>query len=146
MGYQHTASCRFRVASWEESVVVDIDGDGTRAGEAYYPTRGFSRAAVAYTYTGDVEGSSTLAYVIAYRPGDAPTLGLEHLTGSVNGHQGSLVLVHTGAHDAEGVREHLEILPGMGTGALQGITGEAELRLAGHSGDGYELVLHYDLG
>jgi hypothetical protein len=145
MGYPHTATCRFRVAAWEESVVVDIDDAGTRAGETYYPTRGFSRAAVAYTYSGDVEGTSTLGYLIAYRPGGAPTFGIEHLIGSVNGHEGSLVLLHTGDHDADGVREHLEILPGMGTGALAGITGEAELTLSGHSDDGYELVLHYDL-
>ena len=147
MGYAHTATCRFNVASWEESVVVDIDGEaeGARAGTAYYPRRGFSQASVAYTYTGDIEGTSTVGYLIAYRPGDAPTFGMEQVTGAVNGQEGSFVLLHTGKHDAEGVYEHLEIVPGMGTGGLEGITGEAELKLVGHSDDGYELVLHYDL-
>lgn len=145
MGYAHTASCRFTVGSWSEDVVVDIDGDGTRAGETYYPNRGFSRASVSFTYSGELEGTSTLSYLIAYRPGDAPTFGIEQVTGAVNGHEGSFVLLHTGRHDAEAVTEHLEVLPGMGTGGLEGLTGEAELRLAGQSDDGYELVLHYDL-
>jgi hypothetical protein len=33
----------------------------------------------------------------------------------------------------------------MGTGELADLRGEAELTLAGHSDDGYELVLSYDL-
>jgi hypothetical protein len=40
----------------------------------------------------------------------------------------------------------LEVVPGMGTGGLEGLRGEAELRIAGHSDHGYELVLSYDLG
>jgi hypothetical protein len=145
MGYAHTATCRFTVASWDEDVLVDIDGEGTRNGDMYYPKRGFSRATVRYEYAGAMEGTSTLGYLIAYRPGDAPGLGIEQFTGSVDGHEGSFVMLHTGTHDAEGVSEHLEVLSGMGTGGLEGLTGEAELRLAGHSDDGYELVLHYDL-
>ena len=40
---------------------------------------------------------------------------------------------------------HVEVVPGMGTGGLEGLRGEAELKIAGHSDDGYELVLSYDL-
>ena len=40
----------------------------------------------------------------------------------------------------------LEVVPGMGSGALESLRGEAELRIAGHADDGYELVLSYDLG
>ena len=43
-----------------ESTYVDIDGEGTKAGENYYPKRGLSRAEVSYTYTGEIEGTSTL--------------------------------------------------------------------------------------
>jgi hypothetical protein len=34
----------------------------------------------------------------------------------------------------------------MGTGGLETLTGEAELTTGGHSVDGYELVLSYDIG
>jgi hypothetical protein len=145
MSYAKKATCRFDVASWTEEAYVDIDGEGTTAGETYYPRRGLSHAQVGYTYTGDVEGSSTLAYLIAYKPGGAPVLGLEQFTGSIGGQEGSCVFRHTGGQDAGSVTAHVEVVPGLGTGGLEGLRGEAELRIAGHSEDGYELVLSYDL-
>jgi len=56
------------------------------------------------------------------------------------------VLRHLGEQDAGSVRARLEVVPGMGTGALENLRGEADLVISGHSEDGYELVLHYDLG
>ena len=86
MTYTKKATCRFDVKSWTEQAYVDIDeGEGTTAGETYYPRRGLTDAEVGYTYTGDVEGTSTLHYLIAYKADAAPVLGLEpvsytHLT------------------------------------------------------------------
>jgi hypothetical protein len=34
----------------------------------------------------------------------------------------------------------------MGTGGLETLAGEAELAIAGHSEDGYDLVLSYEIG
>lgn len=145
MTHAHTITGRFDVASWAEEVVVDIDGDATERNGIRYPRRGFSRADVGYTYTGAIEGSSTIAYLISYRPGSAPMAGFERFEGSIDGHDGSLVLQHTGDHDAEGVRARLTIVEGMGTGGLEKMTGEAAVVLAGHSDDGYEITLSYDL-
>ena len=146
MSYAHEAISRFDVASWSEQVYVDIDpGEGTTAGETYYPRRGLTRAEVGYTYRGDLEGSSTLTYLIAYKADAAPVLGLEQFTGSVGGQEGTCVLRHTGTQDAGSVSARLEVVPGMGTGGLEGLRGEAELTIAGHSDDGYEIVLRYDL-
>lgn len=144
--YSHKAVSRFTVASWDEKVLTDIDGEGTTYGEVYYPRRGISHAEVGYTYTGDLEGTSTMAYLLGYRGGDDLVLGLERFTGSVDGHEGSCVFRHTGTHDSASVRARLEVVPGMGTGGLENLRGEAELTIAGHSEEGYELVLHYDLG
>jgi Protein of unknown function (DUF3224) len=146
MSYAHTATCKFTVASWSETAYVDIDGEGTRVGELYYPKRGLSRAEVSYSYRGDVEGTGTLVYLIAYKADAAPVLGLEQFTGSVGGHEGSCVFRHVGSQDAGSVSARLEVVPGMGTGGLETLVGEAELAIAGHSDDGYELVLSYDLG
>jgi hypothetical protein len=55
------------------------------------------------------------------------------------------VFRHVGSQDAGSVTAHLEVVPGMGTGGLQGLRGEAELRIAEHAEDGYQLVLSYDL-
>ena len=147
MSYSQKATCRFEVTSWKEEAYVDIDeGEGTTAGEMYYPKRGLTSARVEYAYRGDVEGTSTLTYLIAYKADAAPVLGLERFTGSVDGHEGSCVFQHVGSQDGGSVSAHLEVVPGMGTGGLEGLRGEAELRIAGHSEDGYELVLSYDLG
>jgi hypothetical protein len=146
MSYSHTATCKFQVASWSESTYVDIDGEGTKVGETYYPRRGLSKAEVGYSYAGDVEGTSTLVYLIAYKADAAPVLGLERFTGSIGGHEGSCVFRHVRSQDAGSVSARLEVVPGMGTGGLETLVGEAELAIGGHSDDGYELVLSYDLG
>jgi hypothetical protein len=145
MSYAHTATCKFQVASWSESTYVDIDGEGTTAGGTYYPKRGLSRAEVSSSYTGELEGTSTLVYLIAYKAGAAPVFGLERLTGSIGGREGSCVFRHVGSQDAGSVSARLEVVPGMGTGELAGLAGEAELTVAGHSDDGYDLVLSYDI-
>jgi Protein of unknown function (DUF3224) len=145
MSYPRTATCKFKVASWSESVYADVDGEGTTSGGTYYPKRGLSKAEVGYTYTGDIEGTSTLVYLIAYKADAAPVLGLERFTGSIGGHEGSCVFRHVGSQDAGSVSARVEVVPGMGTGGLEGLVGEAELAIGGHSDDGYELVLAYDL-
>lgn len=145
MSYSNEAKCRFAVTAWSEAPYADIDGEGTTAGDAYYPTRGLTQARVDYTYSGDVEGTSTLAYLIAYMHDAAPVLGLERFEGRIGGHDGSCVLRHVGTQDAGSVTAHLEVVPGMGTGGLESLRGEADLRIAGHSDEGYELVLAYDI-
>lgn len=144
--FSRQATCRFTVSSWEEHLVSDIDGAGTTYGDVYYPQRGISRSDVEYAYSGDVHGTSRMTYLLGYRGGDDLVLGLERFTGSVDGREGSCVLQHTGAHNTSGVRAHVRVVEGMGTGELADLRGEAELVIAGHSEDGYELVLHYDLG
>ncbi|HEY8720954.1 DUF3224 domain-containing protein [Pengzhenrongella sp.] len=99
-----------------------------------------------YTYSGEVEGTSTLVYLIAYKADAAPVLGLEQFTGTIGGQDGTCVLRQLGSQDAGSVSAHLEVVPGMGTGGLESLTGEAELVIANHCDDGYDLVLHYDLG
>lgn len=146
MSYSHTATCKFQVASWSESAYVDIDGEGTKVGELYYPKRGLSKAEVTYSYAGEVEGTGRLVYLIAYKADAAPVLGLEQFTGSIGGHEGSCVFRHVGSQDAGSVSARLEVVPGMGTGGLEGLVGEAELAIGGRSDDGYNLVLSYDLG
>lgn len=145
MSRAHTTSGRFTVASWEEKVVVDIDGTGTEINGVTYPTRGFSRAVATYSYTGGIEGSGHVAYLISYVPGFAPVTGFERFEGSIDGHEGSLVLQHVGDHDAEAVRATVHVVEGLGTGGLAGVTGEATIELAGHSDDGYDITFTYDV-
>jgi Protein of unknown function (DUF3224) len=146
MTYSHKASATFDVAGWTEQLVTDIDGDGITAGDHYYPHRGVTRAEVRYSYTGDIEGSGTLVYLIAYKADAAPVLGLERFEGSIDGHEGSCVFRHVGSQDKGSVSARIEVVPGMGTGGLEGLRGEADLAISGHSDEGYPLVLAYDIG
>jgi hypothetical protein len=146
MTYQHKAAARFNVTAWSEHLVVDIDGEGTKAGDAYYPNRGITRAEVQYTYTGEIEGTSTLTYLIAYKADAAPILCFERFEGSIAGHEGTCVFQHTGSQDKTSVSAHLQVVPGMGTGGLETLRGEADVSIAGHSDNGYELALTYSLG
>lgn len=145
MTYGNEAKCTFTVTGWSEAAFVDIDAEGTTIGDAYYPSRGLSRADVTYTYVGDVEGTSTVAYLISYKEGAAPVIGFERFVGSIGGHDGSCVLRHAGTHTGEGVEADVEVVPGMGTGGLADLRGESALRIVGHSDAGYELVLAYDV-
>jgi hypothetical protein len=145
MSRSHTTSAKFTVKSWDEKVIVDIDGESTEINGVRYPRRGFSRADTTYAYAGDIEGTGTVAYLISYVPGFAPTSGFERFEGSIDGHDGSLVFQHLGDHDEQAVRATLTIVEGMGTGGLEGMRGEATVELAGHSDDGYDITLSYDL-
>lgn len=145
MSHEHKAAGRFNVSAWSEHLVADIDGEGTTAGDAYYPNRGLTRAEVQYTYEGEIEGTSTLTYLIAYKADAAPILCFERFEGSIAGHEGTCVFQHTGHQDKTSVSAHLQVVPGMGTGGLETLRGEAEVTIAGHSDTGYELTLIYEL-
>lgn len=142
----HTATGRFQVTAWDERTLATSDDETVEISGTTCPARGFSRADVTYAYSGDVEGTGLVAYLIAYRAGaTAPTTGFQQFTGSIDGHDGSLVLQHVGEHDAGSVRERLEIVEGLGTGGLAGMTGHATVEIAGHSDDGYPVTVHYRL-
>ncbi|NMM91693.1 hypothetical protein B2J88_46675 [Rhodococcus sp. SRB_17] len=146
MNFSQSAQAKFSIASWSESLVTDIDGTGTTAGGAYYPQRGVTQAAVSYSYTGDLEGTSTLVYLIAYKADAAPVLGLERFEGSIGGHEGTCVFQHIGSQDQGAVSARVEVVPGMGTGGLVDLRGVADLSIAGHSDGGYPFVLSYEIG
>ncbi|MGH3681524.1 MAG: DUF3224 domain-containing protein [Natronosporangium sp.] len=85
-------------------------------------------------------------YLIAYKGDAAPVLGLERFEGSIAGHEGTCVFKQVGSQDQGAVSVRLEVVPGMGTGGLEQLRGEAELSIGGHSDDGYPLVLSFAVG
>lgn len=142
----HSVTATFQVISWNEEKIYTTDDRTVEISGVTYPARGFSRADVAYSYQGDVTGTGTLAYLLTYIEGaDAPTAGFEAFEGSIDGHEGSLVLRHNGFHNATGVHETVEIVEGLGTGGLAAMRGHAEIDLAGHSDDGYPITFHYTM-
>lgn len=77
---------KFEITGWDEHPFDE--GDGTAK---------LTEATVSKSYTGDVEGSSTTKWLMAYAPdGTATFVGIERITGAVGGRTGTLVLQHIG--------------------------------------------------
>jgi Protein of unknown function (DUF3224) len=108
------AKSTFEVKSWDENTLSEVD-----QGQAK-----ITRASVAFTYKGDVEGESAMEYLMVYgADGSATVIGIERITGKLEGKAGSFVLEHHGGY-ADGVaKAEFTIVDGSGTGALGGISG-----------------------
>ena len=117
----------FRSTRWEETELV--------AGEPR-----LTRASCDQTYTGDLTGSSTLEYLMAYRAGGAATfVGMERIDAIVAGRRGTFALRHVGTFEDGVARMALEIVEGSGTGELVGLSGGGEFE-SPHA-ESYEVTL-----
>ena len=102
---RHTEA-RFEIASWDETPFEGGD-DATKLTEAL----------VAKRYEGDIEGTSTTKWLLAYAPDkSALFVGVEYITGTIGGKKGSIVLLHDG-----------EYRDGVATAALRVASGTNEL-------------------
>ena len=78
---------RFQIGSWDETPFED-GNEATKLTEALVSKR----------YEGDIKGTSTTKWLLAYAPDkSALYVGVEHITGTIGGRQGSLVVLHDGA-------------------------------------------------
>jgi hypothetical protein len=125
------ASATFELKSWQEKPVQELDGGGK-----------LTRASIVKAYQGDLEGSATLEYVMFYRAdGTADFVGLEHVVGRIAGKSGSFVLRHIGTFEGGKATVSCSVVPGSGTGDLQGFCGNAGFAV-GHQ-DRYPITLDY---
>jgi hypothetical protein len=102
-----------------------------------------SRVHISRTFTGDLEGSSTAELMIAKSEGGGGYVGHDRVSGTLQGKSGGFVFQHTGVMGPEGVTNTGLIVPGTGTGELDGITGEGTM-LADEDGN-HTLTLAYEL-
>lgn len=144
--HPHTVTGSFAVASWDETKIYAVDDETVEISGVEYPARGFNRADVGYTYSGDISGTGQLTYLLGYIKGsDSPTVGFEAFSGSIDGHEGTLVFAHNGFHNEGGVHERLDIVVGLGTGGLAEMSGHAEIDIVGQH-ESYDITLHYTMG
>jgi hypothetical protein len=100
-----------------------------------------SEALLSKTFTGDVEGTSTVRMLAAQTPveGSAAYVALERITGSLHGRKGTFVLLHAATYqDARWL-----IVDDSGTGELAGLTGTAVLTR--HDDGSHTIALDYEL-
>jgi hypothetical protein len=107
---------RFEIASWDETPFEDSD-DTTKLTEALVSKR----------YDGDVNGTSTTKWLMAYAPDkSALFVGVEHITGTIGGKKGGIVLLHDGEY-RDGVAS-AELRVASGTDELADVAGTGKFR------------------
>ena len=130
---KHVANARFAIKSWDEKPYSEGEG---------LPK--LTRAAVTKTFTGDIAGEGHVEYLMMYRSdGSATFIGFERIVGSLAGRAGSFVLQRTGAFESGLAKESYAVVPGSGTGELQGLRGEGTTAV-GH-GMEHPFTLNYEL-
>ena len=126
------AKAKFKIVSWEEEPYDEQDS-GPK----------LTRAQVRQSFSGDLVGTGNLIYLMAHASETQATfVGFERVVGSLGGRSGSFVLQHTGAFDGEKATSEWEMLPGSGTGDLEGLVGSGGFS-AGHAAE-HEMTFEYD--
>ena len=111
---KQNASARFAIKSWDEKPYSEGQD---------LPK--LTRASVAKTYSGDIDGEAHVEYLMMYRSdGSATFVGIERVIGRVAGKAGSFVLQRTGVFEGGLAKEVYSVIPGSATGELKGLKGE----------------------
>ena len=128
-----SANARFAIKSWDEKPYSEGQD---------LPK--LTRSSVMKTFTGDIEGEGRVEYLMMYRSdGSATFVGLERVVGRIGGKTGTFVLQRTGVFENGQAKESYSVVPGSGTGELQGLRGEGSTAV-GH-GMEHPFTLDYDL-
>jgi hypothetical protein len=125
------ASGRIEVKTYEPQAYEEVDG-GPNLVEIH----------VTETFSGDIEGDGVVRFLQAVRDdGSASFVGIERVTGSIAGRQGSFLLQDAGTLEGNTVKGDWFVIPGSGTGDLAGLRGEGgfEAELGQHA----EITLDY---
>lgn len=106
----------FQIGTWDETPFEDGD-ESTKLTEAL----------VAKRYDGDIKGTSTTKWLLAYAPDQSALfVGIEHIEGTIGGHSGGLVLMHDGFYRG-GVASG-DVRVASGTGELANAAGSGKFR------------------
>jgi hypothetical protein len=127
-----SANARFAIQSWDEKPYSAAEGEPR-----------LTRARVTKTYTGDIEAQAEVEYLMMYRAdGSAAFVGLERLAGRIGDRTGTFVLQRIGAFESGEAKESYHVIPGSGTGELQGLRGDGSSSV-GH-GMEHPFALNYE--
>jgi hypothetical protein len=127
------ATGTFKIQGWDEKPYAEIEGG-----------RKLTKASVKQAFAGDLEGEGSVEWLMCYRPDEtAAFVGLQRIVGQIDGRSGSFVLLQTeGTFDGKEATGRLSVVPGAGTGELEGLRGRGEFS-APHGGEP-SISLEYD--
>jgi Protein of unknown function (DUF3224) len=107
------ASGTFKIIAWNEKPYAELENGGK-----------LTRASVELAYTGGIEGTSTIEYLMAYRNDEwAAFVGQERITGAIAGSKGSFLIQHRGTFESGVARSTWTVVPSSGTESLRSIVG-----------------------
>ncbi|MBO0685164.1 MAG: DUF3224 domain-containing protein [Candidatus Dormibacteraeota bacterium] len=114
------ATGKIEVKTWDERSYSEVEGGPTLV-----------RVAVTESFTGDIEGDGDVTFLQVVRPdGSASFVGVERVTGRVGGRSGTFVLQDEGTLEGGVVKGTWFVVPGSGTGELQGLQGQGGFEAA----------------
>jgi hypothetical protein len=119
------ATGTFKIKGWDEKPYAELEGG-----------RKLTQASVKQSFAGDIEGDGAVEWLMSYRPDQtADFVGLQRIVGQLGGRSGSFVLAQTdGTFDGTVAKGRLSVVPGSGTGELEGLRGRGEFS-APHGGE-----------
>jgi uncharacterized protein DUF3224 len=124
-----TITASFEITGWDETTY-----DEPAAGPK------LARATVRKRFSGELEGTSVAELLTAVGERGSGYLASERVDGALNGLRGTFVIQHGGIGDETGRHAFGRIVPGSGTGELEGIGGDATFA---HDTQGARLMLSF---
>jgi Protein of unknown function (DUF3224) len=120
---------KFTVESGGEDAYEALDGDVR-----------LTHAQGTQSFKGDIKGDGAVHWLMLYR-GDktAQFVGLQRISGTIGGRRGTVVMAAEGVHDGKGSKIKLRVVPGSGSGGLEGLSGTGKLENPGGKTGTYEL-------
>ena len=112
----------FNYTSWDENPYAET-GEGGK----------LTRASVKQTFAGDLEGEGSVEWHF---------VGLQHVVGRLAGRSGEFVLETSGTFDGKTAEAEWTVIPGTGTGELEGLRGSGGF--SAQHGPEAAITLDYD--
>ncbi|RZT83796.1 uncharacterized protein DUF3224 [Pseudonocardia sediminis] len=110
----------FTLPTWDEDPYAEIPADG--GAERYVRVRNTKE------FTGGLTGTGVADLLQVLLPsGAAAYVGIERVEATVDGRRGTFVLMHAAAGDSTGGSMSVTVVPGSGTGDLDGLRGEMQI-------------------
>ncbi|MBE0364575.1 hypothetical protein PULV_a2295 [Pseudoalteromonas ulvae UL12] len=126
----------FQVTNWQETPYSESDNGAKQ-----------SLAVISQHYSGDIEGTSELRYLMSYQPdGTAQFVGFETFTGSIVGQAGSVVFQHQGQFIAGVASSNFTVVAGSGCDALAQLAGLGSFTSKEQGQAQYSFTLNESLG
>jgi hypothetical protein len=126
------AKADFTITGWDQAEWGE-QADGPSLG----------KATVRKAFTGQLTGESVAEIVTCQGDGGAAYCGIERFTGEVDGRQGSFVCQHGAISGGDDTTARGTVVPGSGTGALQGLSGTVAITVLPDGG--HTFTLDYEI-